>query len=242
MPQPPSWLKSERTIITTYQHLQVTNAPSECANQASKNSEDTKEKDTLCMLRIDSESQSLAVQEVLRNLQRSFVQVLPPSTKLEFTGVGNFHGRLLYAKVAVHHGLSKMVSVLLECLQKAGICTPGNFIEYMPHMTLLKLSRPMQHEAHTAIIVPALYSKFTDMHLGTQKIKELHLCSTSGPKVDGFYETLMTLPCSLVCLPPSILSIISHSQLWEYQIYIYVCNLLAIPYSILKYLASMCKC
>ena len=163
---------------------------------------------TLCMLRIESESQSKAAQEVLRNLQRSFVQILPPSTALEFTGVGNFHGRLLYAKVAPNHGLSKLVSMLMERLQNAGVCTPGNFAEYTPHMTLLKLSRPMQREAHTATIVPALYSKFTDMHIGIQKIDTLYLCSTSGPKVEGFYETLMTVPCSFACLPPAFLSIV----------------------------------
>ena len=164
---------------------------------------------TLCMLRIESESQAQAAQEVLRNLQRSFVQILPPSTEIEFTGVGNFHGRLLYAKVADNRGLSKAVSLLMEQLQTAGVRTPGNFSEYTPHMTLLKLSRPMQREAHTATIVPALYSKFTDMAIGRQKIDTLHLCSTSGPKVDGFYQTLMTLPCSLVCLPPSFKSIVA---------------------------------
>ena len=163
---------------------------------------------TLCMLRIESETQSQAAQGVLRNLQRSFVQILPPSTLLEFTGVGNFHGRLLYAKVAPNRGLSKLVSMLMEHLQNAGVRTPGNFAEYTPHMTLLKLSRPMQREAHTATIVPALYSKFTDMHIGTQKIRSLYLCSTSGPKVDGFYETLMTLPYSFSCFPPSFVSII----------------------------------
>ena len=164
---------------------------------------------TLCMLRIESETQSRAAQDVLRNLQRSFVQILPPSTVLEFTGVGNFHGRLLYAKVAPNHGLSKLVSMLMEQLQNAGVRTPGNFAEYTPHMTLLKLSRPMQREAHTATIVPALYSKFTDMKIGTQKIRALYLCSTSGPKVDGFYETLMTLPYSFTCFPPSFVSIVS---------------------------------
>ena len=164
---------------------------------------------TLCMLRIESEKQSLAAQEVLRNLQRSFVHILPPSTQLEFTGVSNFHGRLLYAKVAPHHGLNKAVSMLIEGLQNAGIGTPGNFSEYTPHMTLLKLSRPMQREAHTATIAPALYSKFTNMHLGTQNIDTLYLCSTSGPKVNGFYETLKTLPFSLACLPSSFASIIS---------------------------------
>lgn len=172
---------------------------------------------TLCMLRIESETQKLAAQKVLEDLQRSFVQTLPPSTELEFTGVGNFHGRLLYAKVVPHQGLNRMVSMLMEQLQNAGVRTPGNFAEYTPHMTLLKLSRPMQREAHTATIVPALYSKFTDMHLGTQKIDMLYLCSTSGAKVCGFYETLMTLPLSLICLPPSFVSILTNriSQLAE---------------------------
>ncbi len=175
---------------------------------------------TLCMLRIESETQSQAAQEVLRNLQRSFVQILPPSTVLEFTGVGNFHGRLLYAKVAPNHGLSKLVSMLMEQLLNAGVRTPGNFAEYTPHMTLLKLSRPMQREAHTATIVPALYSKFSDMQIGTQKIRTLFLCSTSGPKVDGFYETLMTLPHSFTCLPPSFMAIVSDriSQLVDHGV------------------------
>ena len=165
---------------------------------------------TLSMLRIESDVQKATATEVIRNLQRSYVQIVPPSTELEFTGVGNFHGRLLYAKVVPHYGLTRFVSTLMEQLQKAGVRTPGNFSEYTPHMTLLRLSRPMQREAHTATIVPALYSKFTDMHLGTQEINTLRLCvAGSGPQEDGFFFTVMKLPHSLSCLPPSIVSIIS---------------------------------
>ena len=160
---------------------------------------------TLCMLRLDNQQQIETAKKVLQNLTNQFIHILPHCLSITFTGVDNFHGRLVYAKVAHDHALDRFVSLTIEQLKHAGLRTPGNFDVYTPHMTLVKLSRPMQRELHTTVISPASYIPFQQSALGTQKIDAIHLCSMSDPKQDdGFYLRLCSVSNSLSGLVPSV--------------------------------------
>ena len=144
---------------------------------------------TVCMVKLDSASHLEIAKSVLKNTARNFVQYLPRCAEIVFTGVDNFRERLIYAKAAPNPALDKFSSFLIERFERAGLKTPGNHAQYTPHMTLVKMSRPMQHATNTSVISADAYSQFRDMLIGKQCVAGIHLCSmTEAKQVDGFYK------------------------------------------------------
>lgn len=165
---------------------------------------------TLFMVRLENENQIATAREVMERARPQFIHILPRYLQLAFTGVSNFRERLAYVKVASCPPLEKFVSFLMECFHAAGLRTPGNHDEYTPHMTILKLSRPMQRELHTGVISPALYLPFQNTNVGSQHIESLNLCSMTGPKQDdGFYLRLAQVNNSLSGISPHFFSLLS---------------------------------
>ena len=164
---------------------------------------------TLCMVRLESEQHAETAKAVLESAKNQFVHVLPQCSQMIFSGVDNFRGRLVYVKVVPNPALEKFVSYLLEEFQQAGIKTPGNHDQYTPHMTIVKLSRPLQRELHTPLISPASYVPFQQTYFGRQQFDALHLCSMIEPKQgDGFYLRVTSVTNSLTCLPPAFQSLL----------------------------------
>ena len=164
---------------------------------------------TLCMVRLENDRQISVAQEVMKSATSHFLHILPRCSGLEFTGVSNFRERLVYVKVAPCPALETFVFFLMEQFQAAGLRTPGNHKEYTPHVTLVKLSRPIQRELHPGMISPALYQEFIDTPVGSNRFETLSLCSMSAPKLsDGFYLRLSEISNSLSGLPPQFLSLL----------------------------------
>ena len=164
---------------------------------------------TLCMIRLENEQQIEAARRVLEEAKQQFIHVLPRCLYLTFSGVDNFRGRLVYVKVDPSPALERFVFYLLEQFQQAGIRTPGNRDEYTPHMTIVKLSRPLQRELHTSLISPASYVPFHDVHIGRQRIEAIQLCSMTEPKQsDGFYLRQASISNSLSGLLPTFASLV----------------------------------
>ncbi len=163
---------------------------------------------TVCMVQLETASHFETVKTVLENCKRCFVQFLPRCASLIFSGVDNFRDRLLYAKVSPNPALDKFSSFLIESFKGAGLKTPGNHAKFTPHMTLVKMSRPMQRELHTIIINPAMYTHFSSMDIGKQYVKSIHICSMTEPKqIDGFYKQLHSITNSVANLSPLVPSI-----------------------------------
>ena len=157
---------------------------------------------TLCMLRLNSEQDRVAARAVLNDACAQFIHILPPCLQLTFRGVDHFRGRLVYVKVEPEPALERFVSYLLEQFQQAGLGTPGNHDQFTPHMTILKLNRPMVRKLHTHAISPASYQEHRESPVGQHMVDSLHLCSmAAGKQSDGFYLRLATISNSLCGLP-----------------------------------------
>ena len=153
---------------------------------------------TMCMVRLETEQQAEIAKNVLESMKPQLTHILPRCVRIAFTGVDNFRERLVYVKVAKNLALERFVSSLIEKFQLAGLRTPGNHAEYTPHMTLVKLSRPMQRDLRTSIISASTYLPFQDKPVGSQQVDAVHLCSMTEPKQeDGFYKRLVSVPNSL---------------------------------------------
>ena len=160
---------------------------------------------TICMLRISTPKDAERVKAVLERHQRHFMALFSAS-KLRINGVGNFRGRVVFGRVELTPTLQRVNAGLLQSFRNAGLQTPGNHEVFSPHMTLVKLSRPMcRAMGKSAFVEPALYSEFVDMDFGEQVVPELHVCSMLEPKeADGFYVRLVCMPLGLEILVPSL--------------------------------------
>ena len=166
---------------------------------------------TLCMARLTTDEQIEKAKAVLESCRLQFISLLPRCVRLQFTGVDNFRERLIYVKVKPEPALSKFVTHLIEQLQGAGLRTPGNHDEYTPHITICKLSRPMQRDLDTWIINPACYRPYRNCDIGHQPVTCVHLCSMHAPaQEDGFYLRFVSLSNSLLGLPKSFFTLLEN--------------------------------
>eukprot|EP00731_Ephydatia_muelleri_P030419 Em0021g942a len=173
---------------------------------------------TLCMLRLNSEQDRATAQAVLSDARTQFIHILPPCLQLTFRGVDNFRGRLVYVRVEPEPALERFVSYLLEQFQQAGLGTPGNHDQFTPHMTILKLTRPMARKLHTHAISPASYLAYRESPVGQHTVDNLQLCSmTAGKQGDGFYLRLETISNSLCGLPLFSTVLINHLNMLALQ-------------------------
>ena len=167
---------------------------------------------TLAMIRISNDKELQTVKQILTDLQFQFVSMFnPDSGDLCFQGVNHFRDRVIHIKPCPQPALARFVTLLSQKLSDAGIPTPGNYTEYQPHVTLIKLSRQMCRQFNMTSVERALYLPFIDKMFGRQHVECFNLCSISGPKEDdGFYERLHTvdncitvvstaIPCLIEC-------------------------------------------
>ena len=165
---------------------------------------------TLCMVRLETDQQIETAQQVMENARRQFIHILPRCVQATFSGVDHFRQRLVYVRVVPNPAMERFVFFLLDQFQQAGVKTPGNRDQFTPHMTIVKLSRPLQRELHTTLISPASYLPFQNMSVGRQHIDTLHLCSmTEQKQSDGFYLRVgRGITNSLSGLPPAFSSLL----------------------------------
>ena len=69
-----------------------------------------------------------------------------------------------------------------------------NKFELTPHMTLIKVNRPIARLRKSKYLPSALYEKHQDLEFGVQKVDNLQLCVIEDTtRADGFYRTLTEL-------------------------------------------------
>jgi hypothetical protein len=122
---------------------------------------------------------------------------------IEFNGVNSFrervyHGVPNYSSSIIINKLVNSIETKLKNLNRVGlIVNPGNNIncnvrEYQPHMTICKLSRPLQRRGiHT---IPSSWYDHTSCHfLDDVALKSIYLCEMKKPtNKNGFYTIIST--------------------------------------------------
>ena len=123
----------------------------------------------------------------LREIKGELCDIVPKSKPLKVKGVGNFFNRVLYAKVEGIPELDELVEHLKMCLNEKGIDI-RDYHEFVPHITLMKISRPTGRLTGKKYISPWLYSAFSEAEFGEQPVDNIHLCAmTDDRQPDGFY-------------------------------------------------------
>lgn len=155
------------------------------------------------MLTLHTEDHVATAKSILKSVQPLLVSILPPSHKLRFNGLGQFHNRILYAKVEPDAALSKLVQALKYKFAKAGISLEGNRDVFVPHLTIMKGTRDLLSTGY-------VQEKLSDMmkanhDIGEQCVQSLVLFSRFLPKdIDGTHHKVSTVENSLKALSSTL--------------------------------------
>ena len=149
---------------------------------------------TLCTLGIDTQEQLIDACKVLREANDELVTMAKKNIQLRLHGVSNFYNRVLYA--IVHHDdkFTEFVEHLRVILSQAGLEVRDRY-KFVPHMTIMKTTRPVSRAMKIKDINPSLYDNFVGVKFGYQQLDTLYLCPmTVNRRDDGFYETPAEIP------------------------------------------------
>ena len=158
-------------------------------------------------VRLENQKECQRATQVLNELQPFFVSLLPPSRVIHSEGVDTFRDRLIFAKVLNFPALVRFVQLLLKRFQAAGISTPGNHEPYVPHITLLRLRRPMMREMNETAIEKWLYKPFETATFGDQPIQELRI----GEMADFYVRYRFSISNCVLNLSPLVYPLVTHA-------------------------------
>ena len=158
-------------------------------------------------VRLEKQEECQRATEVLKKLQPYFAAILPSSVVLHSEGVETFRGQLIYAKVRACPALERFAVLLLKSLQSAGLSTPGNHTPFVPHVTLLRLRRPMMKAMNLQTIEGWMYQPFRSATFGEQAIQELRIAEMA----DIYIRYRFSVSNSALCLSPALPSLVCQS-------------------------------
>ena len=161
---------------------------------------------TLCTLGLDTPDQIANARRILTEARNELQQIVKtdttdssnstgsPSTDTDvcnFTvsNVDHFYDRVVYAGVQPDQRFYKLVNHLRILMTTGGVDVRDAHT-FVPHLTLMKTSRPVSRQMSTQRINRALWEGFDKMHFGTQTVDGIYLCEMSDRRGDdGFYFT-----------------------------------------------------
>ncbi|CAL1542445.1 unnamed protein product [Lymnaea stagnalis] len=147
---------------------------------------------TLNTLGLDTPEHLIQCVEALKKMKPELESALPKSV-LKLQGVSNFYNRVVYAQVQYQKDFLDFCNLLKTLLSEAGVQIRDGY-EFVPHVTIMKTTRPVSRLRGTKNVNPQLYSKYVNTEFGEQKIDSIYLCSMGDDRrEDGFYKTPLEL-------------------------------------------------
>ncbi|ESN96836.1 hypothetical protein HELRODRAFT_178636 [Helobdella robusta] len=142
---------------------------------------------TLCTVSLSSQEDISTICDILDD-NKDELKDLSYDLQIEIEGLSKFFNRVIYASVLPNENLNKFVDYLKYILQEGGIQLSDSY-EFVPHVTLLKLSHDSKSEVPNKILDP-----FLKIKIGSQTLDEINLCEISKIRDDdGFYKTVKKL-------------------------------------------------
>ena len=149
---------------------------------------------TLCMIRIEGEEGIREAQQMMTELEREFSKNLKLSqSSFTIKGLATFGQRVLYAKVnpTPKDIFSDMYLTIQNRLRLANNIWSTNKFESIPHMTIVKVNRPIARVRRSKYLPSSLYADFEDCSFGVQPVNNIKLCVIDAEThSDGFYRTI----------------------------------------------------
>jgi len=150
---------------------------------------------TICMLRLEGPEAGAAAAEAVRGVLEDLKETLRADDRLlRIRGLKTFGHRVLYAPVAPCTSFSATVEAVRTRLRHVEGVKLTNSFDYVPHLTLLKVSRPVARARRSKFIDSVSYQGLESTDFGAQRFDNLHLCAIDADcGLDGFYVTESSL-------------------------------------------------
>ena len=154
---------------------------------------------TLTMLRLQGAESEAKAKVMMKKLQPKLAEMLADNERatLDISGLGNFGQRVVYASVQPRNAetFQRLVGEVHQALEEAGEGVKGtNNFEFVPHVTVAKVSRPVARERHSKYVPTSHYSEHCGKRMGSQVMDNFHLCVIEQDVGrDGFYSTLASI-------------------------------------------------
>ena len=150
---------------------------------------------TLGMFRIDDIQGIQAAVDMVEELKEEASKLINGrDNSLDIRNLNQFGHRVLYAEVLpadpqLFQDLVQLIANKFTSIKDKVKST--NDFEFIPHLTLLKVSRPIARMRKSKYIDQTYYSPMMSQHFGSQMLDNLQLCIIeSSTRRDGFYTTL----------------------------------------------------
>ena len=152
---------------------------------------------TLSMIRVNGEKGLEEAKELMDQLKDEFDRIIKSQPcELILDGLDTFGQRVLFAKVIPDPVdiYDNMYSVIQSKLESCSNVSTTNKFQSIPHMTLLKVSRPVARIRKSKYLPSYLYEEFRGNNFGAQPINNLKLCLIDAEtQSDGFYQTVSSV-------------------------------------------------
>merc|ERR1719500_1891056 len=154
---------------------------------------------TIGMLRLEGPDGLVAAQSMMERLRPVVEEMFrdQDSAALEIDGLGNFGQRVVFANVLPRSEFwfSALVDACKGAVNAAGpLVRSTNSFEFVPHITIAKVSRPVARLRRSRFIPSAAYTDHTQLRFGCQVVDNLHLCVIEQDLGrDGFYTTIASI-------------------------------------------------
>lgn len=142
---------------------------------------------TLCTLGLDTPEQVANAVSVLKDLKSEIQNIVPKDKTIKLKGIEHFFNRVLYAEAECPQEFLDFVDHIKLCFKEKGIDIRDGH-DFVPHMTIMKISRPVAKDTGKKYISPWYYSNKSDIDFGCQVVDNVYLCEMGvSRRDDGFY-------------------------------------------------------
>ena len=137
---------------------------------------------TLCTLRIDNDADLIKVRDILDKVLRSDQIMKYFPITLDFEDISEFYNKVLYVKsncIAEVEKLDDIRKELLKEFDDACVNTAGNYFDFVPHLTVFKVSKAkntISDDSVMTLMNESVWQNYKDFKFGSEKINELQLC------------------------------------------------------------------
>ena len=145
---------------------------------------------TLCTLKVEDSDELELTKNVLESLALEEEFIKDKSVEFKFNGLGEFYDKVLFVKCKVERmeKLKTIRETILEKLSNAGVNVAGNYYEFVPHLTVLKISQSSvkMHANKSAqftvsdMIEKRLLEKYKEFEFGVQILEKIELCKMTN--------------------------------------------------------------
>ena len=152
---------------------------------------------TLSMIRINGDAGIEEAKQLMADIKEDFDRIIKSQQcSLVVNDIDTFGQRVLYAKVKpnpidIYDNIYAMVQNRLDMSKNI---SSTNKFQSIPHMTIVKVSRPVARLRNSKYLPSYLYEKFRGSNFGVQPLNNLKLCLIDAETgFDGFYETIQSI-------------------------------------------------